>query len=125
MSKSTFLGSTKRPNKLQKGPAAPKPICWTEKKEEGGRAETNNAGFKKFSSFIWNLVVKKENGPIGPQRALYGPYSEAYLDVCHTLKVSIVDSVHTAEEGSQIGQYRGHYLGPYRALWGPTLFGAL
>ena len=33
-----------------------------------------NGGVKKFSSFIWTLVVKKENGKrkrdIGPYRAL-------------------------------------------------------
>ena len=32
LSKSTLLGSTK---KVQKGPAAPKPICLVNKKEEG------------------------------------------------------------------------------------------
>ena len=35
LSKSTFLGSTKRSKKVQKGPAAPKPICWVKTKEEG------------------------------------------------------------------------------------------
>ena len=28
----------------------------------GGRADLKNAGVKKFSSFIWTLVVKKKNG---------------------------------------------------------------
>ena len=42
-------------------------------KREVGRADLKNAGVKKFSSFIWTLVVKK-NGKrkrdIGPYRAL-------------------------------------------------------
>ena len=55
------LGVNKISKKVQKGPAAPKPIfCQT--KREGGRAETKNAGVKKFLSFIWTLVVKTENG---------------------------------------------------------------
>ena len=64
-------------NKVQKGPAAPKPICWVTNKRGGGRADLQNAGVKTFSSFIWTLVVKKENGPwshiMGPIQ--HGPYS--------------------------------------------------
>ena len=31
-------------------------------KRGAGRADLKNGGVKKFSSFIWTLVVKKENG---------------------------------------------------------------
>ena len=31
-------------------------------KKRRGRADLKNAGVKKFSSFIWTLVVKKEKG---------------------------------------------------------------
>ena len=59
-----------RSKKVQKDPASgPKTDLLGQHKREGGRAETKNAGVKKFSSFIWTLVV------IGPYRALYGPYS--------------------------------------------------
>ena len=63
--KSDVFGVTSKSKNVQKGPAAPTPF-FCKNKREGGRAETKNAGVKKFSSFIWTLVVKKENGPIGP-----------------------------------------------------------
>ena len=71
--KPTFLGSTK----VQKGTkrsSGPKTDFVDQKQRGGGRAETKNAGAKKFSSFIWTLVVKKENGPIGPHMALYSEF---------------------------------------------------
>ena len=62
LSKSTLWGSTKRSEKVQKGPAAQKPIFVGQNKKGGGRADLKNAGVQKFSSFIWTLVVKTENG---------------------------------------------------------------
>ena len=74
--------------KVQKGTkrsSGPKTDLLGQNKREGGRAETKNAGVKKFSSFIWTLVVKKENGPIGP---LIGP--------CRALRFSNVHPGHWA-----------------------------
>ena len=62
MIKTDAFGVKHRSKKVQKGPAAPTPICLKKTKRGGGRAETKNAGVEKFSSFIWTLVVKTENG---------------------------------------------------------------
>ena len=51
--------------KVQKGTkrsSGPKTNFFGQTKREGGRAETKNVGVKKFSSFIWTLVVKNKNG---------------------------------------------------------------
>ena len=51
--------------KVRKGikrSSGPKTDLFGQKKRGGGRAETKNAGVKKLPSFIWTLVVKKENG---------------------------------------------------------------
>ena len=66
------FGVNKKVQKGTKRSSGPKTNLLGQNKREGGRAETKNAGVKKFSSFIWTLVVTKENGPIGPYRALYG-----------------------------------------------------
>ena len=50
---------------VQKGTkrsSGPKTDLLGQKKERRGRAETQNAGVKKLSSFTWTLVVTKENG---------------------------------------------------------------
>ena len=51
--------------KVKKGTkrsSGPKKDLFGQTKTGRGRAETKHAGVKKFSSFIWTLVVKKENG---------------------------------------------------------------
>ena len=40
----------------------PQNRCVGSKERGGGRADLKHAGVKKFSSFIWTLVVKTENG---------------------------------------------------------------
>ena len=70
MSKFTFWGQQKVSKKVQKGPPAPTPICWVNKKIGARRLDMKIGGVKKSSSFIWTLVVKKENGKGDP---LYAP----------------------------------------------------
>ena len=51
--------------KVKKGTqrsSGPKTDLLDKQKRGGGRADLKNAGVKKFSSFIWTLVVKTENG---------------------------------------------------------------
>ena len=62
-SKSMFSGSTKRSKKVQR----PQHRFVDQQKRGGGRAETKNAGVKKFSSFIWTLVVKTEKWRVNPK----------------------------------------------------------
>ena len=60
-SKPTFSMSKKGRKRYKKVQRPQNQFCWS-KKREGGRADLKNAGVKKFSSFIWTLVVKKGNG---------------------------------------------------------------
>ena len=51
--------------KVQKGTKrsrGPKTDLFDQKQRGRARAETKNAGVKKLSSFIWTLMVTKENG---------------------------------------------------------------
>ena len=66
--------------KVQKGTkrsSGPKTDLFDQQKRGGGRAETKNAGGKKFSSFMWTLVAKNKKWPY---RALYGPYGLGALN---------------------------------------------
>ena len=60
--KSTFLGVKKKVRKGTNRSIGPNTGFLGQNKREGGRAETENAGVKKFSSFIWTFVVNKEHG---------------------------------------------------------------
>ena len=48
----------KRQTKVQ---SPPKPIFVDQKQTERGRSEAKYAGVQKLSSFIWTLMVTKEN----------------------------------------------------------------
>ena len=65
LSKSTFSGSTKRSNKVQKGPAAPKPICLVKQKEERVELRRQMLGFRNYPLLCW------------PNKSVLGP-----LDLC-------------------------------------------
>ena len=56
------FGSSKGVKKVPKRSSGPKTDFLGQTKRGGGRADTKNAGVKKFSSFIWTLVVKNKNG---------------------------------------------------------------
>ena len=74
LSKSTFLGVTKRSKNGTERSSGPNTDLLGQKKRGGGRADLKNAGVKTFSSFILTLVVKKETGKrkrdMWPYRAL-------------------------------------------------------
>ena len=46
----------------QKRSSGPKTNLFDEKQTGRGRSETNNAGVKKLSSFIWTFMMTKEHG---------------------------------------------------------------
>ena len=56
------FGVNKKVQKGTKTSNGPKTDLFGQNKRGGGRADLTNAGVKKFSSFIWTLVVKTENG---------------------------------------------------------------
>ena len=60
--KNGVFGVKQNVQKGTKRSSGPKTDFVGQTKREGGRAETKNAGVQKLSSFIWTLVVKKENG---------------------------------------------------------------
>ena len=49
-------------NKSTKRSSGPNIDVLGQTKRGGGRAETKNAGVKKFSSVIWTLVAKHKHG---------------------------------------------------------------
>ncbi len=64
-------------NKSKKRSTGPNINLLGEQKRRAGRLDMKIAGVKTSSSFIWTLVVKKENippiGPLRPYRVLKGP----------------------------------------------------
>ena len=60
--KTDAFGVNKKVQKGTKRSSGPKTDLLGQTKRGGGRADLKNAGVKKFSSFIWTLVVKKQNG---------------------------------------------------------------
>ena len=57
--------------KCQKRSIGPKTDLFGQKQTGRGRSEAKTAGVKKFLSFIWTLVVKKENEQMKPTHHLH------------------------------------------------------
>ena len=62
MVKLNVFGVKQKVQKGTKRSSGPKTDLLGQNKRGGDRADLKNAGVKKFSSLIWTLVVKKENG---------------------------------------------------------------
>ena len=60
--KTDVFGVKKGVQKGTKRSSGPKTDFVGQQKRGAGRLDTKNAGVKKFSSFVWTLVVKTENG---------------------------------------------------------------
>ena len=85
--KTDVVGVNKKVNKCPKRSGGPNTDFVDQKQTGRARSETKHAGVKKFSSFIWTVMVTKENGKMarGGWVNPTGPHLEEHMFCINTL----------------------------------------